>query len=220
MSFLDKRPVFKNRKIEKSFKNAEFYFTSYSSDCPICLDFYNNPQILPCGHCYCLLCISKSCEFTKNCPICSEFFWIYKPVKFYFKEQIGESILLKRISVSEIKNNKKENFFEFPYSFEYFLSDSDQVGDIQASGQIGNDIQTGGDTESIKSFVNSDNSFYQSNDGQLYFLDNKIAKSLKTHPTYIFIPIKESYECFIDYKEFPNLLHIPSGTLITIITKL
>ncbi|XP_062247138.1 E3 ubiquitin/ISG15 ligase TRIM25-like [Platichthys flesus] len=44
--------------------------------CPICLQFYSNPVVLPCGHNYCRACISKSVDVTDKCgetlPRCPE----------------------------------------------------------------------------------------------------------------------------------------------------
>jgi hypothetical protein len=46
--------------------------------CPICQDFYDNPQILKCGHSFCSLCIRKHLDSTINrdisaiCPTCRE----------------------------------------------------------------------------------------------------------------------------------------------------
>lgn len=46
--------------------------------CPICQDFYNNPQILKCGHSFCSLCIRRHFDRSLNlitydiCPACRE----------------------------------------------------------------------------------------------------------------------------------------------------
>ncbi|KAM4737952.1 E3 ubiquitin/ISG15 ligase TRIM25 [Anableps anableps] len=46
--------------------------------CPICLQLYNDPVVLPCGHNYCRACISKSADSTDSgkeplrCPECRE----------------------------------------------------------------------------------------------------------------------------------------------------
>ena len=46
--------------------------------CPICQDFFTNPQMLKCGHTYCSLCIQRHCDSTLNrtnpgyCPSCRE----------------------------------------------------------------------------------------------------------------------------------------------------
>ncbi|XP_035981285.1 E3 ubiquitin/ISG15 ligase TRIM25-like [Fundulus heteroclitus] len=46
--------------------------------CPICLQLYNDPVVLPCGHNYCLACICKSASSTDSgkepprCPECRE----------------------------------------------------------------------------------------------------------------------------------------------------
>lgn len=46
--------------------------------CPICQSFFNNPQILICGHSYCSICIRKHLDKTINrissdiCPSCKE----------------------------------------------------------------------------------------------------------------------------------------------------
>lgn len=205
MSFIDKRPVFKNKNIEKAFKNAEFFFTSYNSDCPICLEFFENPQILPCGHCFCHLCVTMALEFTKNCPLCAEFFWIFKPVKFYFTEAIEEFILLRKVQSYDVGNSKAINFYTFPFALEYFEEDI-LINNKQSENICINKQHT------------RHNDFYQSNDGQLYFLDPEITKAMASKPEFIYSKITSRYDCIIDYKEFPNLSHIPSGTRIVIIT--
>ena len=204
MSFIDKRPVFKNKTIEKAFKNAEFFFTTYNSDCPICLEFFENPQILPCGHCFCHLCVTMTLEFTKNCPLCSEFFWIFKPVKFYFTETIKEFILLRRLKSNDVNNKNAINFYTFPFALEYFEED------IKINNRYDECTYQ---NRGITKF----DDFYQSHDGQLYFLDPKTTKSLTTKPEYIYSKIISRDDCTIDYREFPNLTHIPSGTRIVII---
>ncbi|KAK5604728.1 hypothetical protein CRENBAI_011977 [Crenichthys baileyi] len=41
--------------------------------CPICLQLYSNPLVLPCGHNYCRACISKSGKEPLRCPECRKF---------------------------------------------------------------------------------------------------------------------------------------------------
>lgn len=41
-------------------------------ECPICIDFLNQPVTLPCGHNFCKTCIKKSFSLKMTCPICRE----------------------------------------------------------------------------------------------------------------------------------------------------
>lgn len=197
MTRLDKRPVYKNRETERAFKNTEFYFVKYTADCPICLGFFENPQVLPCGHCYCFLCITICSEYNKSCPMCSEFFWIFKPVQFFFAQEIGDYILLRRCRRSDVSNSVSGSFHEYPYSFEYF---------VEAL------LDAPGEQKKTEDFV-----FYQANDGQLSFLDPRISNGMKSRPLYMFSEIKEQYECAIDHERFPELSHIPVGIRISIL---
>jgi len=197
MMKLDKRPVYKNKSIERGFKNAEYYFVKYTMDCPICLDFFVNPQVLPCGHCYCQCCIQACSEYAKTCPMCAEFFWIFKPVQFFFAQDISDCVLLRRCHGIEVSNTHSVNFHTYPFSMEYFEEAAAEIETVRRS------------TDSV---------FYQSNDGQLYFMDPKASKQMKSHPLYIYGRIKDSYECLINYEKFPELAHIPAGVYIVILT--
>eukprot|EP00002_Diphylleia_rotans_P029783 TRINITY_DN607_c0_g1_i20.p1 TRINITY_DN607_c0_g1~~TRINITY_DN607_c0_g1_i20.p1 ORF type:complete len:441 (-),score=90.75 TRINITY_DN607_c0_g1_i20:1510-2832(-) len=42
------------------------------TDCVICLSLMINPHLTPCGHTFCLECISKHLESKQSCPLCSK----------------------------------------------------------------------------------------------------------------------------------------------------
>lgn len=203
MARLDIRPVYKTKDIERAFKNTLYFFVRYTNDCPICLSFFVDPQVLPCGHCYCHGCILQSTKYSKACPMCAAFFWIYKPAKFFFVEEIKDQILLRKCCNASITNSQAKNFFDQPHSLEYFQEVSEG-----SSGRV--ELMLPG-----KRIQNHE--FYQSNDGQLYFLDPKVVRSFKTMPEYIFCTIKARHECFVNYDKYPELCHIPSGTKIVIL---
>lgn len=248
---MDKRPVFRDTTTEKAFKNVEFFYSLLSSgssynndfsllkcssidnsfDCSICLDFFEIPQILPCGHCFCLSCISRASEFTRRCPLCSEFFWIYKPVRICLTEKIENTILLKRLELSDVCARREIDFYDFPYSLEYYLNSSDSISieleNISLKNEVGNSSESNRYNAITRSNLNKICSvgtcnskrqiFYQSHDGQLFFLDPKVVDSLKSKPLFIYSNIKTKRECSIDHREFPSLSHIPSGTRIVIV---
>lgn len=207
---LDKRAVYKNKSTERGFKNAEYYFVKYIMDCPICLDFFVDPQVLPCGHCYCQGCIKRCSEYTKVCPMCAEFFWIFKPVQFFFAQDIKDSVLLRRCHSIDIYNSHSHNFHTYPFSLEYFE-------DVTVTNSEG--VQTVvRRPENVSGRKLTNFIFYQSNDGQLYFLDPKISNKMKSQPLYIYGRIRERYECSINYERFPELSHIPPGVFIVVLT--
>lgn len=60
--------------------NNRFEIDPIILECPVCLDFYNKPRILPCGHTLCEICIIDILSNNKNnnsetlsieCPECS-----------------------------------------------------------------------------------------------------------------------------------------------------
>lgn len=247
MTNLDKRPVYKDKNIEKAFKNALFYYVKYTGDCPICLDFFENPQVLPCGHCYCHSCIVRCIEHSSVCPICSKYFWIFKPVHFFFTQDIGESILFRKCISTDISSSNSDRFYDYPYSLEYFEETDEAVtfnnnkGDTSFNNNkgtasfnnkdtvfINNKTVTFNNKETKVTFNNKTavfnnnketivNEFYQSNDGQLYFLEPETVRKMETRPEYIYAKIRNKTDCFIDWKRYPELSHIPMGTKIVIL---
>ncbi|GLD64623.1 nuclear factor 7, brain [Lates japonicus] len=55
-------------------------YGSFLSDeqfqCSICLDVFNNPSSTPCGHSFCMACISRYWDGSKvcQCPLCKKTF--------------------------------------------------------------------------------------------------------------------------------------------------
>lgn len=170
MPFSDFRPVYKSKNVAKAFQYAIYFFVKYTNDCAICLSFIEDPKLLPCGHCYCNECITKLIEYGNSCPKCGAFFWIYKPVKFFFVEEVQNSILLRRCNSLEMKNAHDESFFSQPYPLEYFQDPNDNSNHVEYF------------PVSKHQMKNYD--FYQIMDGQLYFLDPKIVRGYKTKPKY------------------------------------
>lgn len=205
MKCLDIRPVYKTKHIERAFKNTLYFFVKYTTDCPICLSFFNDPQVLPCGHCYCHTCILRSVKYSKICPMCADFFWIYKPAKFFFVEEIRDQVLLRRCCNASITNSQARDFFDQPHSLEYFQ----EIPESSTSGRI--------ELVSHDRKHQRNHEFYQSDDGQLYFLDPKVVRSFKSKPEYIFCNIKTRHECFVNYCKYPELSHVPSGIKVVIL---
>lgn len=219
---LDKRPVYRHKNIEKAFKNAEYFFVRYSSDCPICLSFFVDPQVLPCGHCYCNVCLLACIQYSRHCPLCHSFFWTHKPARFFFVEEIRDSILLRRCHAGKTA----ACFYEHPFGLEYFeesifSNDSESINSeaINRDNCLINNSKgnnKGNRKPESKQNRPNDDIFYQSNDGQLYFLEPGIVRRMRSKPLYLYGRIKNKKECMIDGRH-PGLLHIPSGTRIVII---
>ena len=38
--------------------------------CPVCFNAYTDPMVLPCGHCYCNVCLQEHLRSHQECPIC------------------------------------------------------------------------------------------------------------------------------------------------------
>ena len=97
--------------------------------CPLCLKMLYNPTSIPCGHTFCKICITKSYQRFKNCPICrvpfqllnnsSVTFLIQSYLEKNFPEEMNQRLLEakideKTISTSMIPVMILENFLLFP----------------------------------------------------------------------------------------------------------
>lgn len=50
----------------KSISNFKFK----QEECCICMEYYNNILLAPCGHCLCQICFDKIVKINKQCPLC------------------------------------------------------------------------------------------------------------------------------------------------------
>ncbi|KAI5149633.1 hypothetical protein ENBRE01_1406 [Enteropsectra breve] len=211
MVFTDLRPVYKNKAVEKSFDNSLYFFSKFTGDCPICIEYHSDPHILPCGHAFCKECLQQSASFSRNCPVCNAFYWNWKPVQFFFTEEIKGDILLKRVEIKSITEGTWSSFYEYPYSCVYYEnSEEDPVVFLEEKPRPVK--RTSGLNESQIEY------FYQSVDGQLYFLDANDYKRYKHMPEYIYGKIKSCVFQAMNCSLFPYLSHIPHSYFIHIVT--
>ena len=241
--FIDNRPVYRDREIQKSFDNSLYFYSKFINNCPICLSYQEEPCIIPCGHSFCKDCLQRLTEFSSRCPVCDAFFWASKPVKFFFFEQITLNITFRRLESMEIESTDGRGFFEYPYCYCYYdsMDTADPVGTdttsstdnialqklaIQPKAQAPSIALCGfqgradgkGKASDAQGKGPQSFTFYQSADGQLYFLHPRTYKNYKTFPEFIFGRIKDVYTCYGKEHKHPELQHIPHNYTINIVT--
>ena len=204
----DNRPVFKSGEMNRTFENCVFFYCKFSMDCPVCLSQHESPRIIPCGHVFCQHCLDGLNAFTAHCPICNAHFRASKPAKFFFCEEITKHILFKRLSPGEVNYEPHSGFFENPYRFYYY----EPSGDTGAS-----ETQSVLFEESSNTCDLSSHFFYQSVDGQSYFLNPRVYKNYKSFPEYIYGRIKQMSFCKLSETELCELKHIPQNNYVHIV---
>ncbi|KAI5170913.1 hypothetical protein PAEPH01_1549 [Pancytospora epiphaga] len=210
---MDVRPVYKDKYVSQSFDNTLYFYARFNGNCPICLSYHNTPCVIPCGHTFCSTCLDTLSEFSRNCPVCTSFYWASRPVRFFFLEQISETVLFVRLRRSILLSDSTTGFFDCPYHFSYYesLEPSEYSSKPDVSLVSPYKYTTNSDKQA------ADHTFYQSVDGQLYFIDPKTIILWRNLPKYVYGTIKsissyKSSEC--KYKE---LAHIPSEYQIHIV---
>ncbi|KAF9758296.1 LON peptidase N-terminal domain and RING finger protein 3 [Nosema granulosis] len=195
-------------------KNISHIICKYTGDCPICLQYFYQPVISFCEHVYCKECIYESLEFSVECPICKkEISQLFK-VDLHIKEEISEYICLKLLCDADMNIKNVSEYINYPYQKIYYSQD------------IQKKCKTVKKRFSSNLYVpNKDrkNYFYQSADGQPYFLDNQILSSIirregiKGLPRYVYGKIEEIKEVVFAKERFKTLSHLDSGSIIYII---
>ena len=214
--FSDNRPVFKPGERERSFDNCLYFYVRFTSNCPICLSYHEIPHVIPCGHSFCQECLTNLMKFSRNCPICNTFYWASKPAKFFFVEEIGSTIIFKRLTTREIETGASPGFFEYPYCC-YYFERSEETASLAQNVEVlpQTSIQKNTNGQGQEKPPNS--VFYQSADGQLYFLNPKITRNYRLLPEYIYGHVKRVYMCrSCECADF-ELGHIPPNQSIYIV---
>ncbi|XP_069568743.1 nuclear factor 7, ovary-like [Brachyistius frenatus] len=66
--------------------------------CPVCLDVFNDPVVLPCSHSFCKLCLQTwwSDNGIKKCPVCKTQHFLSDPPRNLVLKKLCEAFLLER----------------------------------------------------------------------------------------------------------------------------
>lgn len=224
----DRRPVYKNSLVPKTFDNALSFFTKFSGDCSICISYHEDPHIIPCGHTFCCVCIEKLKKYSTLCPICSSSFWTSKPTRFIFFEISFNSALFRRLETRDVLSVNSKLFFEFPYCCYYYegehetkagqtvlekLADLNLLSKQPCSSKSSNDIlkeRPFTNAKQINRASPSNQIFYQSADGRFSFLLPHFYRNYRSFPEYIFGTIKRRFTIKMPGKRYPELAHIPN----------
>ncbi|OMJ95252.1 hypothetical protein SteCoe_1467 [Stentor coeruleus] len=81
-------------------------------ECSICLDVYNDPRVLECGHTFCYECAISMIDHHKlECPVCRREFQVNNPQElkknFQLAELIEEIQMKKNINASGISSERQ-----------------------------------------------------------------------------------------------------------------
>ncbi|KAL6121985.1 hypothetical protein NUSPORA_01007 [Nucleospora cyclopteri] len=193
MNIVDMRPVYEDLSKKPFFDEAAYFYVNFQSDCAICLEYQKDPYIIPCGHVFCNGCLetAKNNDFGNKCCICLQKYTKNpKPVKFFFVTEIKTHILFKKVTTNAVLQSK--SFFNTPFATSFVLK--------------GNRIP------------NENYSFYQSADGQLYFLHPLQFKALESKPEYFYVKIKQLQETSGNENKFNEFKHVEKLQKFYIVT--
>lgn len=208
----DIRPVYKHRNIVPTFDNALYFYAKFTANCPICISYHENPCVIPCGHTFCRECLDNLGKYTRNCPVCNAFYWSFRPVQFYIAQQLTDTLMFVRLNTSVILKDKVCTFFEDPYRYSYFEAAA------ETSSGISLEYNSKAASGQNKSGITPGHTFYQSIDGQLYFLNPTCTKHLKVLPQHIYGRVRSKCTCKSFECPYIELRHIPASFEISIIT--
>ncbi|EOB13572.1 RING finger protein [Nosema bombycis CQ1] len=201
--------VLKKKEIGVLPDNIHHLKIKYSGDCPICLQFHTNPVTSYCEHVYCRDCIYESLDFTLECPICKKEISRLFDVHLNLKEDVGEFLCFKLLSDLEMTLRPESEYLKYPYQKIYFLEEES------------NKPQKKSFKSSLYEIKSTPTYFYQSVDGQPYFLDNEILsriirrEGIKNLPRLLYGKIESVKESLVGKKK--NLKHLHEETVIYIV---
>ncbi|KAI4291560.1 hypothetical protein PAPHI01_0834 [Pancytospora philotis] len=207
----DIRPVYKHKNIPHAFDNALYFYAKYTSNCPICISYHEEPCIIPCGHIFCAQCLDRLSSFSRCCPVCTAGIWSSRPVRLYIAQGLSDTITFIRLTTSYVLSDSTCSFFECPYRYSYYEDQSEAE-----PGAYTAPVHTLPDKSPCGAVAT--HTFYQNVDGQLHFLNPKCTRHLKALPEYIYGKVKSIYTCKSQSCSYAELRHIPPNYEISVVT--
>ena len=202
MHFIDNRPVYRSRVCQRPSTIR-------------CITTRSLEEIAPsASH------TTKACALSRaaipsvptgNCPVCAAFYWASRPVRFFLAREISDEALFVRLNSTEVAKNSTRDFFEYPYGYHYYETDIGQDGPDNAAVVT---LLYPGPCAKEPVFSTT---FYQSVDGQLYFLHPKITRQRKLLPEFIYGTVKTIHSCKNSEYKHPGLRHVPPYLQIYIV---
>lgn len=211
MHFIDNRPVYKSRDVPETFDNTLYYYSRFNGNCPICISYHESPCIIPCGHTFCADCLERLSAFTRSCPVCAAFYWASRPVRFFLAREISGEVLFVRLDSNDVAKNSTRGFFEYPYGCHYYESEGTQEAPGRPAAVT---LLSPGPCAKEPA---ASTTFYQSVDGQLYFLHPKITRQRRLLPEFIYGTVKTIRSCKSSECSHPELRHVPPHFQIHIV---
>ncbi|TBU02140.1 hypothetical protein CWI38_0135p0030 [Hamiltosporidium tvaerminnensis] len=206
----------KNSKI----KEIAYFMVPYKTDCYICLDFPDDPKILECRHILCEVCMEDCYMFYGFCPICKRTISKCFSVRwlFFTDYNIGDKIKLVKIDSSSLFDVPHIDVYsKKPFYDSYYENITQEDSKSKICKNISSVVSSKNiDIKKVNKNDYKKIPFYQSEDGQLIFLNPKSLKNLifkhkifKDLPEYIILKIYY-IESYLDSTNYTFLEHLDS----------
>lgn len=206
--------VLKNKYEDILPDNISYLIANYTGDCPICLQYFCKPVTSYCEHIYCEECIYESLEFSKECPVCRKEISRLFNVDLHIRETNLEYICFKLLSNIDMMIKNVSEYSKYPYEKIYYCQDVHKVSKDEKKSFCS--------TLFVPKKAETKKYFYQSVDGQPYYLDNNLISSIirkegiKNLPKYIFGKVLEIKEVVFKKDKSKSLGHLRDGSIIYI----